>query len=268
MTVQFVYRLIFLILFTSIWGQSAVWAEEQVDLELVFLADASGSIDNDEIHFQRNGYGTAITHPDVLNVIAMGPRQRIAVTYVEWGDSENQNVVVPWTIVDSPESATEFAQKLKKAPRLAFGRNAIGSAIQFGHKLIETNQFKGLRRVIDFSGDSANNWSGPPISEAREAALAAGIIINGLAVLCRDCNGRPVLYDLEQAFADEIIGGPASFVVTAENKKNFADAVRRKMILEIGYTPAADEDRNMFAEISKKGTERKSKYVKNQQYQF
>lgn len=262
MKIQSVYRLIFLIMFSSIWGPSAVWAEEQVDLELVFLADASGSIDNDEIHFQRNGYGTAITHPDVLNVIAMGPRQRIAVTYVEWGDSENQNIVVPWTIVNNLESAKEFAQKLKEAPRLAFGRNAIGSAIQFGHNLIESNKIKGLRRVIDFSGDSANNWSGPPISEAREAALAAGIVINGLAVLCRDCNGRPVLYDLEQAFADEIIGGPASFVVTAENKKNFADAVRRKMILEIGYTPEAVDGKNIFAEINESRSDRDSEFAK------
>ncbi len=231
------YGLILLIFASAYVGPTKALAIEQVDLELVFLADASGSIDDAEIHFQRNGYGTAITHPDVLNAIAKGPRQRIAVIYVEWGDSKNQNVVVPWSIIDGRESAVNFAEKLKLAPRLAYGRNAIGAALEFGLNLIESNQINGLRKVIDFSGDSANNWSGPSISTARDAVLAAGIVINGLAVLCRDCNGRPVLYDLEKAFAEKIIGGPASFVITAENKENFADAVRRKMILEISYGP-------------------------------
>ncbi len=212
-------------------------ANQEVDVELVFLADASGSIDDAEIKFQRRGYAEAIVHPDVLNAIAKGLLQKIAVTYVEWGDSQSQEVVVPWTIIDGLESAKNFAAALEKTPRLAFGPNAIGSAIAFGQKLIEENDLKGLRRVIDFSGDSANNWNGISIAEARKSALEAGIIINGLAILCRDCNGRPVLYDLEKAFAEQIIGGPASFVVTADNMESFAGAVRRKMILEIGLRP-------------------------------
>ncbi len=209
-------------------------ASQEVDVELVFLADASGSIDDAEIKFQRRGYAEAIVHPDVLSAIDKGLLQKIAVTYVEWGDSGSQEVVVPWTIIDGLESAKNFASALEKTPRLAFGPNAIGSAIAFGQKLIEGNDLKGLRKVIDFSGDSANNWNGISIAEARKSALEAGIVINGLAILCRDCNGRPVLYDLEKAFAEQIIGGPASFVVTADNMESFAGAVRRKMILEIG----------------------------------
>ena len=38
-------------------------AGEKVDLELVLLADASGSIDDAEILFQRQGYAAAITDP-------------------------------------------------------------------------------------------------------------------------------------------------------------------------------------------------------------
>jgi hypothetical protein len=81
-----------------------------------------------------------------------------------------------------------------------------------------------------------------PVAEARAAALAAGIVINGLAILCRaaECSGRPVDYDLEQAFADTIIGGPASFVVTADRDDRFAEAVRRKLLLEIA--DSADPD--------------------------
>ena len=53
---------------------------QEVDLELVLLADASGSIDDAEIRFQRTGYADAIAHPDVLAAITGGLTQRIAVT--------------------------------------------------------------------------------------------------------------------------------------------------------------------------------------------
>ncbi len=209
-------------------------AEERVDLELVLLADATGSIDAAEIRFQREGYASAITDPDVLGAIAQGLDQRIAVTYVEWGDQFSQEIVVPWTVIDGAESAKAFADALRSTPRLAFGRNAIGSAIDFAQRLIETNDFQGFRRVIDISADSANNWNGIPIAEARATALAADIVINGLAILCRTgCSGRPVSYDLEAAFAERIIGGFGSFVITADGDDRFATAVRKKLLLEI-----------------------------------
>jgi hypothetical protein len=107
--------------------------------------------------------------------------------------------------------------------------------------LIETNDIESYRKVIDISADSANSWGGIPIAEARRTALAADIVINGLAILCRasECSGRPNAYDLEAAFADTIIGGPASFVIRADGGIRFAEAVRRKLVLEIAGTPAS-----------------------------
>jgi len=206
-----------------------------VDVELVLLADASTSIDDAEIRFQRQGYATALMHPDVLSAIAKGDRRRIAITFIEWGDLFSQKTVVPWTVISGKASAQAFAEKLLAAPRRAYGSNAIGEAISVAHREIETNRFEGYRKVIDLSADSANSWNGVPIEMARKKALAAGIIINGLAVLCRanNCSGRPVAYDLEKAFAERIIGGPGSFVITADSTKTFADAVRRKLILEL-----------------------------------
>jgi hypothetical protein len=223
-------------------------AAEPVDLELVLLADASGSIDDAEIRFQRAGYAAAITHPEVLAAIAGGFTQRIAVTYVEWGDAASQEVVVPWTVIDGSESAEAFAAALLAEPRRAFGRNAIGSALAAGHALIEGNQIQGSRKVIDLSADSAFSWGGVPVALAREAALAAGIVINGLAVLCRarDCSGRPVDHDLEGAFAGGLIGGPGSFVITADGADRFAEAVRRKLLLEIA-APADPPASRTFA---------------------
>ena len=212
-----------------------VSAEEVVDLELVLLADATGSIDTAEIKFQREGYAAAITDPEVLGAITGGLHGKIALTYVEWGDASSQQVVVPWTVVSGSKDAAEIAQVLRTTPRLAFGSNAIGSALAKGMELLETNAYKGLRRVIDLSADSANNWNGPPISTVREVVTAKGITINGLAILCRDldCGGRPVTYNLEEAFQREIVGGPGAFVVTAGDMKSFAAAVKRKLILEI-----------------------------------
>ncbi len=219
----------------------AARAMEPVDLELVLLADASRSIDDAEIRFQRQGYVAAISHPDVLAAIEHGYLQRIAVTYVEWGDAGSQEVVVPWTIIDGPQSAAAFAEALLAAPRVATGPNAIGSALAAAQALIEGNEIEGTRRVIDFSADSAFTMGGVPVMEARGAALSAGIVINGLAILCRsaDCSGRPIDYDLESAFETFITGGPGSFVVTADGPQRFAEAVRRKLILEIAGKPTA-----------------------------
>ncbi|MBN2631883.1 MAG: DUF1194 domain-containing protein [Rhodobacteraceae bacterium] len=204
---------------------------QEVDLELVLLADASGSIDEEEITFQRQGYATAITHPDVVYAIRSTMTGSIAVTYVEW--AANQAVVVDWAVIDSEAAAQAFAARLLGPPRLATGRNAIGAALLEGKRLIETNQITSLRQVIDFSGDSVGNYSGPRIADARAEVLAAGITINGLPIL-RD--GRAA--DLAAAYEAQIIGGPGAFVVAATSRATFAEAVRRKLVLEIASTPA------------------------------
>lgn len=226
----------------------AAQAQEEVDLELVLLADASSSIDNAEVVFQRRGYAAAITHPDVLNAIASGLLGRIAVTYVEWADSTSHEVVVPWTVIDGPAAATGFARALTATfARNVYGRNAIGSAIRVGLGLLETNDFSGLRRVIDLSGDSAHSFNGPPIVTARAEAIAAGVVINGLAIFCRqdDCSGRPVTYDLEAVFARRIIAGPGSFVVTVDGETSFAEAVRRKLVLEIAVKDGIESGKSV-----------------------
>ena len=223
-----------------------------VDLELVLLADATGSIDDKEIFFQRQGYADAITHPDILAAVGLGADGKIAVTYVEWGDQDSQEIVVPWTVIDGPEAAAGFAEALMNQPRLAFGRNAIGSAITYAHLLIESNGINGFRRVIDLSGDSANSWNGVPLQLARQNALAADIVINGLAILCRDCSGRPVSYDLEEAYRRDIIGGPASFVVTADDMESFATAVRKKLLLEIAGVTDEQSVHRKLAQAARK----------------
>jgi len=216
-------------------------AQTEVDLELVLLADATGSIDDAEIRFQRQGYAEAITDPAVISAIRNTAYGRIAVTYVEWANAVSQDVIVDWTVIDGAESAAAFAAALLKPPRRTFGGNAIGAALLFGKTLIDGNDIEGFRRVIDLSADSAANSSGPPIEAARDEVVAGGITINGPAVLCRKCSGRPISYDLEEAFARRVIGGPGAFVITADSAATFSDAVRRKLILEIAGGEAPTE---------------------------
>lgn len=211
---------------------------QDTDLELVLLADASGSIDQREIDFQRQGYAQAITDPEVLAAIANTAYGSIAVTYVEW--ATNQAVVADWTLIDGPDSATLFAAELLNKPRQAYGRNAIGAALLEGLRLMDTNDFDGWRRVIDFSGDSVRSYSGPSIAEARDTVVAAGVTINALPILRPDDPGR-AQGGLEAQYEAQIIGGLGAFVVTAEDRGSFAEAVKRKLVLEIsGQMPTQD----------------------------
>jgi hypothetical protein len=203
---------------------------QEVDLELVLLADASGSITQAEIDLQRESTATAITDPAVLAAIANTLTGSIAVTYVEW--AANQATVVDWTIIDGPETAEAFAVALLGPPRLATGRNAIGNALLEGKRQIEANDIRSLRQVIDFSGDSAGNFSGAGIEEARAEVVGAGIVINGLPIL--DEGPRDPLL---QEYEARIIGGPGAFAIPALGRDEFVTALRRKLILEIAGTP-------------------------------
>lgn len=224
---------------------SAAAAEEPreaVDLELVLLADATGSIDAVENRLQRQGYAAAMVDEQVLWAIENGGALgRIAVAYVEWAGLRSQHLVVDWMVVEDAASASAFAGRLLAAPREATGVNAIGAAILKGLELIEGNRFEGARKVIDLSGDSIWNPRPPSIALARDTAIGQEVVVNGLAVLCDDCSGRPGAGNLEADFREQLIGGPGAFVVTADGRDAFAAAVRRKLLLEIaGLSPAED----------------------------
>lgn len=227
-------RLLVLLLLAS---PIAAQTQREAGLELVLLADASGSIDAEELAFQRQGYALAITDDAVVEAIRNSIYGNVAITYVEW--ASNTAVVVPWTIVDSADTARAFADALTGPPRQAYGSNAIGAALLDAKRLIESNDIFAPRAVIDFSGDSIRNSSGPAISTARDEVLAAGITINALPIL-RPEDGRRAGANLEEEYETRIIGGPGAFMVTAEGRSSFAETVRRKLVLEIsGLTPDA-----------------------------
>jgi hypothetical protein len=208
-----------------------------VDLELVFAADGSGSIDDDELRLQRKGWADALTSPEVLSGIRAGVIGAIAVAYMEWGGPQSQVLIVDWHVVRDEPSARAFADKLLSASRGAIGYNSISHAIDFAVRLVETNAHEGARRVIDVSGDGPN-IGGRPLESARGDALAKGFTINALAI--RRPGGRPGGpggMALEDYYGAAVIGGPGAFVEIADEIRPFAVAARRKLLTEIAARP-------------------------------
>lgn len=231
----------FSLILAGAWPGTA--AAMDVDLELVLAVDVSRSIDDDEFELQRQGYADAFMHPSVINAIQSNVHHRIAVTFIEWAGADFQNVVLPWTVISDAESGALFAEQLLAAQRSFRGWTSISGAIDYGMQAFLANPHKGTRRVIDVSGDGVNN-SGRPAAAARDDAVAAGITINGLAIM----NDRPTpgfsfqtpQPPLDQYYRENVIGGPGAFVVVAEDFTTFAYAVLNKLIKEIAEAPDPD----------------------------
>ncbi len=218
---------------------------EQVDVELVLAADGSGSIDADELALQRRGYAQAITSPEVLSAIRGGLIGSIAITYVEWGGPASQHTIVDWHVVRDAPSAAVFAEKVISSPREAFGYNSISAAIAYSADRIRTNDYDGLAKVIDVSGDGPQ-IGGPPLAETRAAALGEGITINGLVIRRAGGGVRgPVGMSLSDHYARDVIGGPGAFVKVADETTSFAVAVRQKLVQEIAGIGAGKVQRDL-----------------------
>ncbi len=208
-------------------------AAKKVDVELCLAVDGSGSIQEDEFAFQRLAYAQAVSDPQVVKFMTGGYEGGIAIALMEWGGAESMHPIVDWTLIDSLEAARGFADAVVAAPRRAFGWNSISNAIAFCQQWIEGNGFDGFRKVIDVSGD-AGQHGGMPLAFARELAVDAGRGINGLALHYRSGGlSGPGGMPLVEHFRRDVIGGTGAFAIAVEKEEEFADALIRKLILEI-----------------------------------
>jgi hypothetical protein len=215
-----------------------------VDLELVLAVDVSGSIDEEEAALQRQGYVDAISDPEVIRAIRSGILGRIAVTYFEWAGDGWQIPVLDWTLIDSEATAKNFSKKLSDAAMGSGPWTSISQAIDFGAALFQTSKFEGTRRIIDVSGDGPNNTGGLVVP-ARDAAVARRITVNGLPIINDRFNiSRAPMPNLDLYYRNCVIGGPGAFIVVAHGFRSFAQAIRRKLILEIAGTTPPDQPLN------------------------
>jgi hypothetical protein len=219
-------------------------ASEKVDLLLVLAADVSRSVDAPKFQLQREGYAAAITNKQVLDAILSGRNGRIAILFLEWSGFGNQQVVIDWTVIDGPQAARAFGDRLIETPRSFADRTSISAGIDAAVVQLKRAPFEGERQTIDVSGDGTNN-AGRDVTSARDAALALGITINGLVIL----SDNPLPWNPEHTnppgglanyYRENVTGGPGSFVMEAKNFKSFGDAIIKKMIAEIADARTPD----------------------------
>jgi hypothetical protein len=230
-----------------------------VDIELILAVDVSYSMDMDELAIQREGYAQAIVSKEFLQALKTGPNGKISVTYFEWAASSDQKIIIPWRVIDGPESADAVAAEIMKTPIRRASRTSISGAINFAMPLFDEDPYRGLRRVIDISGDGPNN-NGTPVTAARDAALEKGITINGLPIMVKEPSYSTMDIDnLDFYYEDCVIGGPGSFVVSIKDRDKFKEAIRTKLLLEVAdrspvrqIVPVADKEPRVSCLIGEK----------------
>ena len=205
---------------------------QPVDLELVLAVDTSTSVDPQEFALQSQGLAEAFLHPDVVAAIRFAGTQGVAVTLVQWAGEARQAVAVDWHVVRDGRTAAELSAKISASPRAIRGLTDIAGAIGFAVDSIGANKYLGARRVIDISGDGSSDARRS--EAARDAANAIGITINGLVIHNKDIDlGELANIDLREHYANHVIGGPGSFMMTAKNFDDFRIAIRAKLVREI-----------------------------------
>lgn len=209
------------LLLASVHGARA----EPVDMALVLAVDVSESVDADEYVLQHEGIARAFENPQVIATIAGGKHGIIEVLVLEWSDRDKQAVTVDWTPVRDKASAAAFAAKVRASTRSSNGLTAIGDALLAADAAFQRLPDQASRRVIDVSGDGMANI-GPPPATVRDALVAQGITVNGLAILASE----PWL---DTYYNDDVIGGDGAFLLQVKDFQSFATAIQQKLLAEI-----------------------------------
>jgi hypothetical protein len=210
----------------SKYGAPARAQPVDVDLALVLAIDCSFSVDTTEFRLQMQGLGRALRRKEIHDAIAQGATGRIAVSVFQWSDDRSQLIVVPWTIVDGSDAALSLANQLETMPRkLAEGGTSISSAMRFAAAMLEAAPMRAERYVMDISSDGRNNI-GVSTDRVRNEIVRRGITINGLVII----NEWPTL---DKYFEQQVVGGPAHFVIVANDYPAYAEAIYRKLLREI-----------------------------------
>ena len=211
-----------------------------VDVALVLAVDISYSMDHEEQALQRDGYIAALSSPEVIDAIRKGMVGKIAVTYIEWAGTQIRHVVADWHIIEDTASARAFTDILRAAPIRRGRRTSITGAIEISVEQLRAAKLRPIRRVIDISGDGPNN-EGIPVTIARDRALRAGVIINGLPIVIkRNYNSSFDIENLDDYYADCVIGGPGSFMNVVTEREQFRAAIRSKILREVAQSTQSD----------------------------
>lgn len=198
-----------------------------VDIALCLAMDVSASVSFEEFALMAGGTAAAFRDASVLAAATGGPRRAAAVALLLWSGPGQQELAIGWTRIADPAGAEALAEAIENAPRLPRpGTTALGEGMAAGLATLARCPADATRHVMDVSGDGRHNQGRDP-GPVRDLAVAAGITINGLAIL----NEEPDLLDHYEA---EVIGGPGAFAMECADYIDFADAILRKLRRELG----------------------------------
>ena len=201
-----------------------------VDLALVLAVDYSNSMTAEQYQLQMAGLADAFKDKAVQDAILSGQHGAIAVTLVAWSDKPR--IAIPWTLLGSELEVMAMAERIRDLPRIAGNFTCMSDAMHFiEDRVLPLQPVVAERQVVDVSGDGRENCNPErPLATARADLLAGGVTINGLPIL-----EGPEADQLEQWYADNVIGGPFAFVLPAQGYNDFARAIRRKFLTEIAW---------------------------------
>ncbi|HEX5280555.1 MAG TPA: DUF1194 domain-containing protein [Micropepsaceae bacterium] len=207
-------------------------AAEAVDLKLVLATDVSGSINGDELWLERTGTAQAFLDPDVIKAIQNGALGRIAVSMLDFSSPGFGKTVIDWRIIRDRPSAAAFARTILTLPRTPGDRTSISNALELGAALIRSSDKNifATRKVIDVMGDGPNNI-GKPMEQTRDLVTKQAVVVNGLPVMDERANGY--FPNLDRYYQACVAGGRGAFIIVVRSYRDFAPAMRRKLILEI-----------------------------------
>lgn len=202
---------------------------DTADLELVLAVDASSSIDIGEYALQLRGIARGFRDPAVHSAILAGDQGRIAVNVIIWGEQKFSKQSTGWHVISAASEVLAFADLVEMMPRRQFGGTGIGEALDHAVSAIDENAIVARRRVIDVSGDGVETFADGAVllPEARARAARLEITVNGLAVVNED-------RDLPAYFRANLVTGPGAFVLPAADYFDFEQAMREKLLREIG----------------------------------
>ncbi|MBZ9965904.1 DUF1194 domain-containing protein [Mesorhizobium sp. BR1-1-2] len=207
-----------------------------VDAAIVFAVDMSSSVDAATADMLREGHASAMYAPEVMAAITRNRIGCVGITYFEWASRGHLHMVLPWTRVcglsDGKAAASAILERAQRGYGHTGGDTSISFAIDEGSLLLEHFPGAAARKIIDIAGNGTNN-DGLPVQQSRLRAISKGFTINAIVISPLI---RSVKYDLTSYFAENVIGGPSAFVIAPANKSNYAVALRRKLVDEIGLS--------------------------------
>ena len=197
-------------------------------LALVLAIDVSSSVDAEEDQLQRGGLVAALTAPEVRAAFFASDLP-VALAVYEWSGRYKQEILLDWTVIDSPMALLSSVEILAASQRTNNDfPTAMGYALGFAAGVIQRGP-QCLYRTVDMAGDGQNNEGfGPDLAYAEFPF--EGVTVNGLVV---DEAGFDAKTDLINFYENHVIRGSGAFVEVAQGFEDYERAMRRKLEREL-----------------------------------